>query len=241
MLNSTVPPRHSGQSGLTTTEVIALVLLVFVALAIAWPFWSQQRSKHARQVSANNLRQWGIALNLYLGDSQNILPLTGSSETITTADNAWFNALPPYLSHPMLKDLPPAERPGHRNDSFWCNPAAKLPKSGAAPFYFTYGMNAWLSVTSHGLYKIYEIENPMAVVFLAEVEGSTPVARPDSVVPRHGGKSPQDPNASAYFLFCDGHVELKTRAEFSAPKGLEDPLAPSEKLTWVPFLNAPTP
>jgi prepilin-type processing-associated H-X9-DG protein len=232
--------RDRFRAGLTRTEVLALVAVILVALLIIWPLWNRQAVAKNRQISANNLRQWGIAFNLYLGESQNILPVAGTQDTIATADQAWFNALPPYLSQPPLKDLPLAARPGNNKGNFWTNPAAKLTRR-VDIYQFTYAMNAWLSVPSHGPYKIYEIENPMAVVFLAEVEGSTPAAQPADVVPRFGSSKPQNPEAAAHFLFCDGHVELLPRVRFAGQPGLEDPEKPSDKFTWVPFYGAPKP
>jgi prepilin-type processing-associated H-X9-DG protein len=228
-------------SGLSRVEWCLLGAVLVIALGVAFPLYLKQQKDRNRMVSGNNLRQWGIAFNLYLADSDNALPRAGNSETVATQDNAWFNALPPYLSQPMLKDLTEKQRPRPGQPSLWINPAAKGPLVSPPQWCFHYGMNPWLSSPNKDLYFIYEIENPMAVVFLAEIESSEPLATPESVSSRHLHAPTQSPQAATHFLFCDGHVELLRRAIFTTDPQALDLTAPSERFTWIPFINAPAP
>jgi prepilin-type processing-associated H-X9-DG protein len=186
-----------------------------VTIILAVPAFQAQRRERQRTISAANLRQWGIALTLYMGESQNCLPLPGSKEALLQQDNAWFNALPPYLGVPMLKDLPPGQRPSPDQSSLWINPAARSrAKIRPDQFYFCYGMNEKLLPEEGSSLKIYNIDPPSSVVFLAEVEGFDPVSRPDTVVRRHGPNPPNSPESFAHVLFCDGHVEAVNGARF---------------------------
>jgi prepilin-type processing-associated H-X9-DG protein len=215
-----------------------LVGLLILTAILAVPNVLGQRAKRRQSISAANLRQWGIAFNLYLGDSQNALPLPGAAETLTTQENAWFNALPPYLGLPMLKDLPVGQRPAPGQQSLWVNPAAQ--STGRIPpdqFFFTYGMNARLvPPTDASVLKIYDLDPPSSIVFLAEVEGFHPTSTPQTVVRRFGNNPPNDPKSSAHVLFCDGHVELVAQPRFEAMPGTPN------AVLWFPQLkdNLPT-
>lgn len=232
-------PNRRTQLGLSRTEVLLLSLVILVAIGVALPLYFKSQTDHARQTSANNLRQWGIAFNLYLADSDNALPRAGSSSEIATKDNTWFNALPPYLSQPMLKDLP--ANPTKNQLALWVNPAAQKITASGDQRVFNYGMNNWLSSPQQPIYRIYEIENPMAVVFLAEVEGYEPIVTPETVTARHLDRNPTSPQAATHFLFCDGHVELLRRGTYTSDPQSLDIAAPSERFTWIPYANAPAP
>lgn len=59
-----------------------------------------------------NLRQLGVALNLYLADSGGELPYEGNEENPTWSQvssdknrKAWFNVLPPYVEQKALSEL----------------------------------------------------------------------------------------------------------------------------------------
>ena len=66
----------------------------------------------------SNLRQWGVALQIFTSESrQRYIPYEGSEDFITWGSavngvghaanaKAWFNVLPPYVGNPALKDLP---------------------------------------------------------------------------------------------------------------------------------------
>jgi len=222
-------------------EVAVFVAVIFLAILVAFFALRGQGAAREREATVNNLRQWGIALNLYLIDSRNVLPLAGSRENLED-EQAWFNALPPYLSQPMLKELAPGELPRIGRESLWVNPAARDPQpKEIGEKLFTYGMNAWLSPAKDRFYKIYQIENPMAVVFLSEIEGYDPNVTADDVRPRFGASSLVSPEATAHFLFVDGHVAAAPRSEFLDDPDASDSESPSEKFTWVPFRGASAP
>lgn len=231
------------RTGFTTTEMVVALVVAGVALILAVAYFRSQGASRAREITRNNLRQWGIALNLYLIDSRNTFPLAGARDQLDK-ENAWYNALPPYLSQPGLQELAqgsPDGRPRIGKPSLWINPAAKEPQPpepGEIPF--TYGMNAWLSSTPKGYCRIYDLPNPMAVAFLAEVESYAPNVTAQDVASRFGSSNPDSPDAVAHFLFTDGHVEAVPRSVFAA-ESASDNKSPPAKFTWVPFPGAPAP
>lgn len=222
------PP--ADQAGLTRNEVIALAALAVVALAVALPYFLHQSRAAARTASLQNLRQWGIAFNLYLVENDHTLPAAGRR-----ADDpaAWFNALPPYLSLPPLSaTAPEAAGPG----TLWADPAARPPAGAPAAARATYGMNTWLQPDpAAAAWRIYDIEDPSGTLFLVETAPGVLQTGPGGMTFRHG------PGETGHALFCDGHAEPVTRAAAEAPAA-RDPMAnPAARPTWVPFYQAPAP
>ncbi|MEO0453813.1 MAG: hypothetical protein AAFY98_06705 [Verrucomicrobiota bacterium] len=212
---------NSGLSRLELTIASALVLLVIL---IAVPILLSGQSSKKKQTSANNLLQWGIALNLYLIDNNNRLPTPGTERVSSDEITAWYNTLPLYLSRDALSDLSPGPLPEKKEESIWINPAAldsaeKLPRGY---FTFYYGMNEELVGAKNKPLRIYDVSNPTKTVFLSETCQTEPGIDP-SGVEYFFGKPKPSPEATAHVLFCDGHVELVPYAElnFPHPEGIQ--------------------
>jgi prepilin-type processing-associated H-X9-DG protein len=193
---------------------ILLAVVVGILLVVAVVAWMLSRSRDASGVeSARNLRQWGIALTVYLSDNNNQLPELGAAPVEPHQTLAWYNVLPPYLSQTPLADLPVGERPRPGVPSLWIDPSTKPVRAwDPNAFYFNYAMNRALQPQA-GVrsFKINELNYPGSIVFLTEVDGYDPDVTPETVAFRHNGK-PTSPKATANVLFCDGHVAPVTRA-----------------------------
>ncbi len=202
------------QKGFTLMEVLVAGAILAVALIVAFVVFQKNQGDALNIASSRNLQQWGIALNLYLIDNQNELPETGRDPVTPEQKKAWFNALPPYVSQTPLASLPPGERPRPGLPSFWIDPATKPVKAWDPDvFFFNYGMNKNLQpVAGTRSFRIYEISRPANVIFLTEQEGYIPAIGPEEVVFRHGPQGMLNPKALAHVLFCDGHMQLMSRA-----------------------------
>jgi len=231
-----------GCSGITRREVIVGVTVLLVLLGMIFPWFLGQKKRGLEAGSLQNLQQWGIALNLYLIENQSTLPSVGTKPPAAEDTTAWFNALPTYLMLPQLAQLPPEQQPRPGKKSLWIDPFdAAEPALPADAFYFSYGMNRWLQpVPDYRPYKIHEIENPAATVFLAEVSGDSPGALPAQVVFRRG-RVTTGPEAHTAVLFCDGHVGLQTKASLVDTPAAVDPTLSRQDPTWVPRVNAARP
>jgi len=223
---------------LSMREIIVLTIVAVLLVAVCMPLFTKRSKQNLSMISAQNLMQWGIALNLYLIENQNTLPDVGPHLADTTLETAWYNALPPYLSQDPLSKLgtmvPDPERP-----SLWVDPAVdprRVPRF--ENFAFTYAMNRYLQPDlAHRSYRIFDVQNPSAVVFLTEVVGVDPGALPETVDYRHGKDEPK-----AHVLFCDGHVELIAQSRLS--ERLENIVPQGTTLadvSWAPFVGAPGP
>lgn len=209
--------------------------LILVAVGAVGLGAMAKREEDARRIgSARNLQQWGIALNLFLMDNNNQLPEVGKSPVTPEQKNAWYNALPPYISKLPLAEMPEGERPRPGVPSLWIDPITKSVRAwDPSVFYFQYGMNAALQPdSSMRSFRIYEIPYPGNVVFLAEKDGYSPEVTPDTVAFRHGGVKPQNPRAIAHVLFCDGHVQVVPRSVLTDNPATRKAAAAADGLSW---------
>jgi prepilin-type processing-associated H-X9-DG protein len=222
-------------SGFTRKEILTVITLAVLALAVILPFLHQRARAAAQAASLQNLRQWGIALNLYLVENNHNLPAAGFTDE---DPGAWFNVLPPYLSLPSLHGATAGQID---TQSIWTDPAADLPADGAAASRVTYGMNIWLQPSPAApSWRIYDIEDPSATLFLVETAPGQLQSRPGQIAYRHGPKPPH-PDARAHALFCDGHVEILKRKTTEQPEAANPQANPPHRPTWIPFFQAPTP
>lgn len=202
MKESLLPP-------IGTVRFAAGAIVLIVLGAVLWAVLGQQKEDSARVAGARNLQQWGIALNLYLMDNENQLPEVGKTPVTPQQTKAWFNVLPPYLSEKPLADLPVGERPRPGVPSLWIRPNTRPVKIwDPEVFFFNYGMNRNLQpVEGTRSFRIYELNFPGSVVFLAPIKGYEPDAGPGDVF------FPKGRDPSVHILFCDGHVQPVPRTK----------------------------
>jgi prepilin-type N-terminal cleavage/methylation domain-containing protein/prepilin-type processing-associated H-X9-DG protein len=110
--------------GFTLIELLVVIAIIGVLASMLLPALAKAKQKANTAICLNNLRQWGLAQNLYLGDSGELFPWTkiptgtvagapasedkptwaelqtcsAQNATYPQVDWAWFNKLPPYVS-----------------------------------------------------------------------------------------------------------------------------------------------
>jgi prepilin-type N-terminal cleavage/methylation domain-containing protein/prepilin-type processing-associated H-X9-DG protein len=248
--------KQAERSGFTLIELLVVIAIIAILAAMLLPALAKAKEKANRTTSMNNLKQWGLAQNMYLGDSSEVLPATkiptGTPGTGSNYNedapqwvdltgiefmnqqngtsygrNAWFNALPPYVSGvPLWQIAISPTGPGNFNDSrsiYHCPTAANEgidPTRQGNTLYvpFHYGMNSKGTdgLPTGTLLKSGMIRNSSAFALFAEVRtivAETPYAAPGTSYQqvictpqvyttrfssRHGGGSS--------ITFLDGHV-----------------------------------
>ncbi len=97
--------------GFTLIELLVVIAIIAILAAILFPVFSRARER-ARQTSClSNLRQIGLALNMYAQDHNEMLPpsagyVTPSEAFAEGGPNYWFEALYPYVRNTQIFSCP---------------------------------------------------------------------------------------------------------------------------------------
>ncbi|NQT18598.1 MAG: prepilin-type N-terminal cleavage/methylation domain-containing protein [Planctomycetes bacterium] len=189
----------------TLVEMLVVIGIVSVLASLLIPVLSQARATARRVNCLNNLRQWGLAATMYMGDHGGYIPRRGQGIRelkIITRDSDWFNCLPPYLGEQPYRILvEQGKQPKAGDRSLFICPSAN---DSEGAFFMPYAMNMYLSPWIRpDPHNIMEIPDPAKVVFMADAPGpfsaTAPSAKAFSVEPRHRGH--------ANVVFLDGHVK----------------------------------
>ena len=118
--------RTGRASGFTLIELLVVIAIIAILAAMLLPALSKAKAKAQQVVCLSNLKQWGLADNLYLDDNNQTFPqakfqtsyatsqqadtpgwtviysLCDPQGTINKGWDVWFNALPPLVGSKSL-------------------------------------------------------------------------------------------------------------------------------------------
>src|SRR5579859_5074515 len=90
----------------TLVELLVVLAIIGILAALLLPALAQAKQKAQSTRCGANLRQWGLAYQMYASDDNDYLPRRGQGvQTLTQIDRPedWFNALPPYFTLPSFQ------------------------------------------------------------------------------------------------------------------------------------------
>jgi prepilin-type N-terminal cleavage/methylation domain-containing protein len=191
----------------TLIEMMVVIAIIAILAALLLPALAAAKEKGREAQCVSNLRQWGLAFNMYAADNDDFLPRRGQGVQPLFQINRpsdWFNALPVYFSLPMFEQMVSnnAMPAPHSQSVFICPTAVNT--NTDAPYFLPYGMNMNLCPWNLPVPTTFsQVVKPIYVVAMADAPGpysaTYPSVQPYSIVGRH--------TAHINLLFLTGQVQ----------------------------------
>ncbi|HWX21791.1 MAG TPA: type II secretion system protein [Candidatus Binatia bacterium] len=214
--------------GFTLIELLVVIAILAILAAMLLPALSRAREKAKSAFCLGNLRQWGLATQLYVAGHEDFLPRDGTPSPSDNDTNVgWYIQLPQELGLPRYHDMPwrknPAVEPGR---SIWVCPANARRSNTNNLFHYCLNEHVNGTGAANRPVKHSWINRPSAVVWLFDNGKLAAVAQQNNVhtnLHSHG----------AQFVFLDGHARRFRNLEywdFADNKGRTNNL----DLVWIP-------
>ena len=211
--------------GFTLIELLVVIAIIAVLAALLLSAISRVKEKAKAVDCLNNLKQWGLATQLFALDNNDFLPKDGTPNG-TSLNEGWYNDLPrvlrlaPYRAMPWRTNT--SIQPGH---SIWICPANSRRSNGNNLFH--YCLNEHVNGTGSGnQVRLSSIHIPVKTVWLFDNGKLAGVAQQNNV---HTNLH----NRGAQFTFLDGHSTRFRNIEywdFKADKGRTN----NSEVIWIP-------
>jgi len=202
----------------TLIELLVVIAIIAILAALLLPTLAKAKQKGLSAECLSNLKQWGLAAQLYAGDNRDFLPKEGvQTPTATQLNNpafeAWYIGLPAVMNFPLYRDMPwrtnPAVTPAK---TIWLCPAnsRRCDASSVTNNLFHYCWNEALDgigANDQDYVKTTSIHNPSRTVLLFDTKNLPAIGTNNFV---HTNLHSKGANIS----FVDGHSAHFKAIEF---------------------------
>jgi prepilin-type N-terminal cleavage/methylation domain-containing protein/prepilin-type processing-associated H-X9-DG protein len=219
---------RAGAAAFTLLELLVAISVLAIVASLLLPALSRAKDRGRAVFCLNNLRQWGLATQLYALDHDDFLPPEGTPNPgENTTNSGWYIQLPRQLGLPRYHDLPwrtnAAIAPGW---SVWICPANPRRSNGRNLFH--YCLNAHLNGTGddNRPVRLGSLSGHSQLVWLFDSKNLPAVGY-------WGYTHTNLHQGGAQFLFLDGHARRHPRAAYwdeERNRGRTD----NPALQWVP-------
>src|SRR5258708_7911165 len=200
------------ERGFTLIELLVVIAVIAILASLLLP--ALNRAKRAAHTAAclNNLKQWGLATQMFAGDNGDLLPKDGTPNG-TSVDEGWYNDLPHILGRACYKEMPWRTNaniePGR---CLWICPANPRRSNGNNLFH--YCLNEHVNgIGSGNQIKLSSILHPARTVWLFDNGKPAAVAQQNNV---HTNLH----NQGANFTLLDGpSARFKNREDWAFTSG----------------------
>jgi prepilin-type N-terminal cleavage/methylation domain-containing protein/prepilin-type processing-associated H-X9-DG protein len=150
-------PAHPARRGFTLIELLVVIAIIAILAAILFPVFAQARDKARASACLSNVKQLGLAVQMYAQDYDDTLPIHLGDVNNFLADKAvanWAKCLSPYVKNTQIYSCPSSVLP-----------PGSTPKNSPPPYNSYQGNAVLLSIKGTALARI---PNPADIVFCQE-------------------------------------------------------------------------
>ena len=209
-------------------ELLVVIAIIAILAALLLPSLSKAKEKVNAAVCLNNLKQWGLAAQIYATDNQDFLPPDGTpNPSDSSTNNGWYIQLPQILNlpryHAMTWRTNVDETPGK---SLWICPTNPRRSNGNNLFHYCLNENINDTGAANRPVRISSLRQHSTLVYLFDSKNLPAVGTPNYVHTNlHSG--------GAQFTFLDGHsARFKNQAywDFTINRGRTN----NPEIAWIP-------
>ena len=220
---------HGNSRGLTLIELLVVIAIIAILASMLLPVMAKAKSKASQIICVNNLRQWGLGMQLYATENDDFLPPEGTG-TILNQQTGWYVALPKQLGLGNYFAMEwRTNSKAALGKSIWICPSNTNRSNGNNLFH--YCMNEHVDETGEEDHpvRVGAVPNPSRVVYLFDNGKRAARAQQNNV---HTNLH----NRGANFNFLDGHVTHffnRDYWDFKANRGRTN----HPSLLWQPWVR----
>ena len=222
------PTRMRAARAFTLIELLVVIAIIAILAAMLLPALAKAKERANAAACLNNLKQWGIATQMYVTDNLDFLPPDGTPNPSDTATNTgWYIQLPALLGIPRYHDMAWRTNAGAAiGNTIWLCPSNPRRSNGNNLFHYCLNENISDTGVNNRPLKITTLSQHSALVWLFDSKNLPAVGTPNFVHTNlHSG--------GAQFTFLDGHAARFRSSEYwdyTAGKGRTN----NPNIRWYP-------
>ena len=209
-------------------ELLVVIAIIAILAALLLPALSPAKQQVVAVSCLSNLKQWGLATQIYVTDNNDFLPRDGvPNPSASDTNTGWYIQLPQVLSLPRYHDMPwRTNATADVGRSVWICPANRRRSNTNNLFHYCLNENVNGTGVANRPVKLTSILRVSAAIWLFDSKNLPAVGTPNFV---HTNLHSQGAN----FTFLDGHAaRFKNTAywDFTTGKGRTN----NPNLVWYP-------